>query len=155
MTIAYLQQTSWFQSAAAIKVQVPRHKCKTQKLLRHNSLNWIKRASHTLPTFEANRVAKTQALSKPHEQRHVATAFNLSISYFYCDSTYIYSNIQKSYSTKIFSKQTINLPRNIINQVSLKFLSLPTLSEVHQSRIRQDTLSTGVLVDNSKFLYRK
>ena len=40
------------------------------------ALNWIKKASHTLPTFEANRVAKIQALSIPHEWRHVATEHN-------------------------------------------------------------------------------
>ena len=40
------------------------------------ALNWTKRASHTLPTFEANRVAKIQALSIPHEWRHDATEHN-------------------------------------------------------------------------------
>ena len=42
-----------------------------------------------------------------------------------------------------------------IDQLSLKFLPLPTLSEKHQSRIKQDTLLKGVLVDNFKLLYRK
>ena len=38
--------------------------------------------------------------------------------------------------------------------LSSKFLPLPTLSEDHWSRIREDTFSTGLLVDNFKLLYR-
>ena len=38
--------------------------------------------------------------------------------------------------------------------VNSKYLSLPTLAEDHYSRIRYDTLPTGVLVDNFKLLYR-
>ena len=46
-----------------------------------------------------------------------------------------------------FSGQTIFIVMNCINQLSLKFLSLPTLSENNQSRIGQDTLTTYVSVD--------
>ena len=39
--------------------------------------------------------------------------------------------------------------------VEFEIFPLPTLLEDHYSRIRYDTLPTGVFVDNFKLLYRK